>query len=261
MAQIGDGKLAYRLQIVGLARRGKFTVVRLHRFAGQEIRRDIRDVVAVVGGGRPLGITGFHAASSCLHAVGQCLDLHAGVVVIKLAADLPALCRIQVAYGVTERRLAAMPHMQRAGRIGGNELDQHLVALAGVTVAECIARRADLRHDAVPSSGCQVKIDETGAGNFGLGYQRRSGQLGQDALRQLAWIAFQRTCQLHRCIAGKIAVGGVFRTLDLEAHRGVGRHRFEGLADQEGDLFFKRMDVGHDYKEEGKVHILSVRIG
>jgi len=53
--------------------------------------------------------------------------------------------------------------------------------------------------------------------------------------------------QLHRGVAGKVAVGGILRTLDVEADGGAGRHCFEGFADQERDLVFQRMGVGHVY--------------
>jgi hypothetical protein len=52
-------------------------------------------------------------------------------------------------------------------------------------------------------------------------------------------------------------MGRIFRTFDFEAHRGVGRHRFEGDADQQGDLVFERMSVGHGYSEDSATRALS----
>jgi hypothetical protein len=66
-----------------------------------------------------------------LRALGQGVDLHARVVVIELAVHAPALGGEQVADGVAHGGLAAMAHVQRAGGVGGDELDQHLLAARG----------------------------------------------------------------------------------------------------------------------------------
>jgi hypothetical protein len=93
-------------------------------------RGNVGDVVAVVGGFGPFRVAGLEALGAQLGAVGQGADLHAGVVVIKLAVHLPALGLEQVANGVAQRGLAAMAHVQRAGGVGRDELDQHISVLA-----------------------------------------------------------------------------------------------------------------------------------
>ena len=74
-------------------------------------------------------------ARARLHRERELLDLRAGVVVVELARDLVALRLEQRRDRVAERRLAAVADVQRAGRIGRDELDLHL--LAG---CPCVAR-------------------------------------------------------------------------------------------------------------------------
>jgi hypothetical protein len=106
-----------------------------------------------------------------------------------------------------------------------------------------------------------MEVDEAGAGDFGLGDQRRGRQLGEDQVRQFARILLQRARQLHRGVAGEVAVGGVFRAFDLEADRGIGCHRFEGGADQEGELVFEQVGAGHVDQADRKTHASSVSNG
>ena len=92
---------------------------------GHEIGSNIGDVVAVVGQFRPVGITGFKPLRPRLRAGGQGVNLHPGIVVIKLAENLRALCSKQVANSVTQRRLPAMAHMKRPGWVGRYKLNHH----------------------------------------------------------------------------------------------------------------------------------------
>ena len=138
-----------------------------------------------------------------------------------------------------------MADMQRPGRVGRNEFDQRLVPSARIAAAVVRAGRADRRHDAVPGGGGEVEIDEAGAGDFRLGDQRGLGQLGENQLRQLTRIAFQRACQLHRGIAGKIAVSRIFRAFEFERERGIGRHGVERILQQGDQGIFKRKGWGH----------------
>ena len=104
MTQIGHGKFAHAIQIVQVATACKFTVVRLDGFLCQEILRNVLDVVAVVGGcvfpAGPLCITRLEALRPQLRGRGQGIDLHARVVVIKLAVHGPALRGEQIANGI-----------------------------------------------------------------------------------------------------------------------------------------------------------------
>ena len=151
VAQIGHGKFAHAIQIVQLAAAGKFTVVGLDGFLGQEILRNVLNVVAVVGrcilATGPFGITWLKALCAQLGGGGQGVDLHTRVVVIKLAVHRPALRGKQIANGIAQSGLAAMAHMQWARGIGRYKLHQHvgmalgLLAKAGGCVQDLFDHR------------------------------------------------------------------------------------------------------------------------
>src|SRR5690606_33275164 len=120
------------VQVVEVARcLDGLAVAGLDGGAGQIVGRDVLDVfapVAVGGEGRGVGLD---AARPRLDADRQVVDLVAGVVVVELARDLGALGGEQAADGVAEGGLAGMPHVQRAGRVGGDEFHQHALVGGG----------------------------------------------------------------------------------------------------------------------------------
>jgi hypothetical protein len=65
----------------------------------------------------------------------------------------------------SERRLAGVAHVQRAGRVGGDEL-HHDVLGRGRAVAELRAGRQHLGDDGLLGFGLQADVDEAGAGNL-----------------------------------------------------------------------------------------------
>ena len=92
VAQVGDGERADRIDVVDVAvGRGGQAIAGRHRLAGLEVVGDIGDVVAVVGRFRPFGVARLEAARARLHGIGQCLNLHARVVIVELARHLVAL--------------------------------------------------------------------------------------------------------------------------------------------------------------------------
>ena len=99
VAQVGHGELAHAVHIVHIATGGEFAVIGLDGFTCQEIGGDVLDVVAVVKGfalwvlgvHRPAGVAGLDALGAKVRALGQGVDLHACVVVIKLAVDIETL--------------------------------------------------------------------------------------------------------------------------------------------------------------------------
>ena len=146
VAQVGDRELADAVAVVEAARGGELAVVGLDRLAGPEVGGDVGDVVAVVGVLGPARIARRQAGEPGLDRGGEGGDLHAGVVVIELAHDLPALGLEQVADRVAEGRLAGVADVQRAGRIGGDELDQHRRRRIGRLQAERVPRSPGSRR-------------------------------------------------------------------------------------------------------------------
>ena len=106
------------------------------------------DVLAVVGRFGPARLTGLDAARTRLHRQRQILNLHAGVVVVELAADLVALRLQQRRERIAERRLSPVTDMQRSSRIRRDELDDR--RFAGAALAVAVRRRRDRRCATAP---------------------------------------------------------------------------------------------------------------
>jgi hypothetical protein len=164
VAQVGHRELADAVQIVDVAAGREGAVVRRDGLAGEEIVGNVLDVLAVVRGFGPPRIPRLEASGAQLRAVGQRGNLHPGVVVIELAPDVPALRGEQVADGVAQSGLAAMAHVQRAGRVGRDELDQHAF-VARRLEAEARARLQHRAHDLLLGRRLEPDIDEAGAGD------------------------------------------------------------------------------------------------
>jgi hypothetical protein len=106
--------------------------------------------------------------------------------------------------------------VQRSGRIGRDEFDQHLAPAAAARAAKSAAFAEHLADHGELGCRRETEVDETGAGDFGLLQERRVRQFRDQQLRQLPRIALQRACQLHGQIAGKIAVRSLLRSLDVD---------------------------------------------
>ena len=162
VAQVGHGELADVVQVLRVAGGGELAVVGMHGAPGQVVVGDVLDVVAVVGRLRPAGIARLEALQPCLGGGGQRGDLHPGVVVIKLARDRPALGVEQVADGVAQRALAAVAHVQRAGRVGRDELHHHLAAMQRAAPVG-LTHLQHLGHGGLARHGLEPQVDEARA--------------------------------------------------------------------------------------------------
>ena len=99
-----------------------------------------------------------------------------------------------------------MADVQRAGRIGGNELDLHFLALpvgAGAVPASGVEHAGD---DLLLVDLRQEQVDEAGAGDFGFFQVGRCRQRGDQLLGNFPRIAAQLLGQLQRHVAGEVAV-------------------------------------------------------
>ena len=222
--QVSHGKLAHAVQIVDVAAAGEAAVVGLHGFFGQKIVRDIADVVAVVKrlGGRiirvrgPTVVTRLEAFGAQLRAAGQRANLHARIVVIKLAVDVPALGLKQIANSVTQCCLAAMAHMQRPGWVGGDKLHHDALAM-GRPAPELRALGQNIPHDLLLGGSFELDVDKAGAGNVNGIHPAtkcwRCQQQKPQAVGQLARIELEWLGQLHCHRGGEVAVRGHFGRL------------------------------------------------
>ena len=144
VAQVRDREAPHGLQIVDLAARlDRLAVERVHGLLRAGSRRRCPGCSRRCSRLRPARLAGLDAARARLHRQREVLDLHAGVVVVELAADLVALRLQQRGERVAERRLPAVADVQRAGRIGRDELDAPCSGRAAlaVTVGRRRARR------------------------------------------------------------------------------------------------------------------------
>src|SRR5690606_17190989 len=114
---------------------------------------DLADVVAVVGLGRPGVVARLQAHGARLGGARQVVDLYAGVVVVELAHDGPAVGREHARDAVADRRGAAVADVQRAGRVGRDVFDPDHVAAAAGVVAVAVAGLDHLAHHALPGGG------------------------------------------------------------------------------------------------------------
>lgn len=133
-----------------------------------------------------------------------------------------------------------MADVQRAGRVGRDELDQYFLAIArraavGVGLAgHCLYHR-------LPGSWGEAEIDEARAGDLGILDQfarlRLRHQRIDDALGQLARVAARRLGQLHGHVGGDIAVRRDLGALELDLGLRLGQALRDGGLDQGNQLF------------------------
>ena len=115
-----------------------------------------------------------------------------------------------------------MAHVQRSGRIGGDELDQHALAPPSTALAVGAALRVDARQLARVRLRAQVEIDEARAGDFGARHQRARRQCRDDRSGQLARLAPGLLRQPQRHVAGEVAMLRIAGA--LHHHRVGGGH-------------------------------------
>ena len=211
VAQVGHGKQPDVVQRLDIARGGEAAVVRLHRLAGQKVGGYVGDVLAVVGLLGPLRVAGLEALGPQLGAGGQGADLHARVVVIELAVHRPALRLVQVADGIPQRRLAAVAHVQRTGRVGRHKFHQQALAVRGLG-AKLGTLRQHVPHHRLFGRGMQPDVDKARPSNVQRRHpalkRRCAQQLGAQRVGQLARVGLEGFGQLHGGGGGQVAMGG-----------------------------------------------------
>jgi hypothetical protein len=107
--------------------------------------------------------------------------------------------------------------MQRAGRIGGNEFD--LQAAADALALRCATTvvGAGGEHGATTAqraAGVSVKLMKPAPATSTLATMGRRRQFAHQALGDLARIGLQLARQLHRQVAGEVAVAGLLRAFE-----------------------------------------------
>jgi hypothetical protein len=118
--------------------------------------------------------------------------------------------------------------------------------LAGAGIAAAVLRAAfqDGVHHRLLGAGGHAQVDEAGAGHVG-GFDQAFGawrgqQRGDDPGGQLARVHLELPGQLHRDIAGDVAVRGIARALEHNGGNEIGAcgQRGEGGLEQGNDFKF-----------------------
>jgi len=134
-----------------------------------------------------------------------------------------------------------MAHVQRAGRVGRDELDQHLLA-GGRLLAEGVAGGQHFAHDLLLGGGLEADVEKAGAGDLdGFDPLAESGggeQRGAQLLGQFAGLAAQRFGELHGGGAGEIAMRCHLGRFERGFGAGAGREGFERVRERREQLLF-----------------------
>ena len=153
------------------------------RRAPRESARPFRDVAALVGIGRKRHRLAERSEVAQPGGHRQDVHLPPGIIDVVLAAHLVAGEGQQAGQAGAVGRAAAVADMQRAGRIGGNELHLHL-ATGRLTPAVVVAACQHRLDHAAPGRRRQPEVDEAGAGDFRLRQPGRHGQFARPAARR-----------------------------------------------------------------------------
>ena len=203
------------------------TAQELFAVGDHHLARHFADVVTLIGIRRERN----HLAQQfkVTQPAGERQNVHlaSGVVDVVFARHVPAGKRQQARQARAVGGAAAMTDVQGAGRIGRDEFDLHFLLLTERRFAEIDALREDGPYHFQLGGGEQMEIDESCAGDFGLGDERRFRDFGEQQLRQFARVALHGSCQLHGEIAGEITVRDLLRP--FEHNRSIGLIRCDAV--------------------------------
>ena len=113
--------------------------------------------------------------------------------------------------------------MQRAGRIGGDEFEQHPLPPAQIDVAVALPLVEDLPDHGLKRAFFEEKIDKTRAGDLGFVNQIVWRQARDDLLGQIARGQAGPLAEQQGDIARKITMRGGTRGFDLRGSGAVRR--------------------------------------
>ena len=150
-----------------------------------------------------------------------------------------ALGREQVGERVAHGHPTATAGVQRAGGVGGHELEVDAQAVERVAVAVRLALRHDREQDLVQPARGEAEVEEAGARDLdplevrGPGPLELVGELGGDLPRRQA----ERLGQLEGDVGGEVAVSRSPSGTSARCHRGRGEAaRVERGVDCGGEL-------------------------
>ncbi len=152
---------------------------------------------------------------------GEAVDLRTVVVEVVLAGDLAALGGEDAAERVADRGPAGATEVDRAGGVGGDELEVDPRVREVVAVAVGGALGEHLRHDRSLGVGGEPDVEEAGSRDLGGVDAVGGGQgLGEPG-GEFAGIDADLLRDLHRDVGRVVAVLRIARALDGE---GLGKN-------------------------------------
>ena len=241
VAQIGD---AVATDAVGV---GKVAlgfddraVMRMHGLAVKVVAGDGDHVFAVIGVFRKFDGFTLELAGAQADGFGEIADLNAGVVVVELAGDFPALSGEKIGKHVSEGALTGVAEMKRAGRVGGYEFEVQGLAGQVVVLAVVAAGFKHGVHHCGRGCGVERDVDEAGAGHFHGLDAVGIGQFGGEQFGEITWLHAGLLGQLHGRVGRPIAMCAVLR-----AHHGELGLRRNQIGGQGACLAFGDKGVGN----------------
>ena len=217
-----------------------FDIGKTHRIGGlgQYLRGDIADIgTGVTVFGRWLT---FDRGDQ---RVDEAIDLGAVVIEVVLAHHCCTLGGQQPAQCVADGGPPGAADVNRAGRVGRDELEVDVLPVEQTRTTVIGAGRHDIGHHHALSRCLDPQIDESGPGYLRRGDCIGVGECGDQPARELARVRAGLLAHLQREIGRIISVLGVARTLDGDRLRQCGgveavfdQHRGGGAAQQLGEI-------------------------
>src|SRR5262249_42036246 len=150
-------------------------------------------------------------------ALAELPNLIARIVDVVFPLHVVAALLEQPRQRITVRTPPAISDVNRTGRIGGDELDEHTLARAHIVPRILVnALREDLRENLVQEGRIQLEVDETPAGDVHRSHSLRQVRLEvfDELLRQSRGLPAVFLCDNHRYVACEVAKPLVASALD-----------------------------------------------
>ena len=148
----------------------------------------------------------------------ELVELVAGIVEVVLAVHFGTLRREQVRDRVADRDPSPAARVQRAGGVGGDELEVDPLPAQRLRASVAVAGRDGLAQHIVGPRRIELEIDESGPRDVDFNHMSRSGapERVTDLRRHLPRREIDRSLELERDRGREITLITVFR--DVEAH-------------------------------------------
>ena len=165
-------------------------------------------------------------------------DLRAGVIDVVLALDLKSGGVEHRGQRIAEDCAASVADLQRAGRVGRDELDLHPMAFAQIDAAPLVARVDHGEQQIALPLGVQRDIDESRPGHIDIGDWLRAHDAVGNRRRHVHRRHPYGAGQPQGDVAGVVAVFALLRPFYSQLdwwnrrQRLVGLGQFQGIADQ-----------------------------